>query len=38
VLALQWLGGSLILLSAMLALLRLSHTSLRVRRKRAPMI
>lgn len=36
--ALQWLGGSLILLSAMLALLRLSHTSLRVRRKRAPMI
>ena len=36
--ALQWLGGSLILLSAMLALLRLSRTRLRVLRKRAPMI
>jgi drug/metabolite transporter (DMT)-like permease len=36
--ALQWLGGSLILLSAMLALLRLNRTRLRVLRRRAPML
>lgn len=36
--ALQWLGGSLILLSAMLALLRLNRTRRRVLRKRAPML